>query len=334
MFPKWFTEWSEKNPTNIFGPGIIVGVVGSAVFVAAFIVAWGQPFATASTQTGPRGTGMSVPEFVSDLAKGDPTIEGFTTSSPIVPAAGATLAKDGVENAEPLLGDLTVENYDRLVTAMREWTGIEDLFAGEENYQTVVARRMIQMTQALNEEWDGHTNSEVGVTCYTCHRGEVVPSTIWFDNASLPSDALQKLLVDGEQITVHDLESRVAGSPSDEDFRSIQDTERTYALMNYFAGSLGVNCVFCHNSRAFYDTAEVTPQWATASLGIGMVQEINNDYLIDLAEIYPDERLGAKGDAPKAACATCHKGYQKPLQGLNVIADWPELATSETPEYE
>jgi photosynthetic reaction center cytochrome c subunit len=183
MFPKWFTEWSEKNPTNIFGPGIIVGVVGSAVFVAAFIVAWGQPFATASTQTGPRGTGMSVPEFVSDLAKGDPTIEGFTTSSPIVPAAGATLAKDGVENAEPLLGDLTVENYDRLVTAMREWTGIEDLFAGEENYQTVVARRMIQMTQALNEEWDGHTNSEVGVTCYTCHRGEVVPSNIWFDNA-------------------------------------------------------------------------------------------------------------------------------------------------------
>jgi photosynthetic reaction center cytochrome c subunit len=37
---------------------------------------------------------------------------------------------------------------------MQTWTGIPDLLEpGEENYQTVVARRMIQMTQFLNENW-------------------------------------------------------------------------------------------------------------------------------------------------------------------------------------
>jgi len=105
--------------------------------------------------------------------------------------------------------------------------------------------------------------------------------------------------------------------------------------MNYFSNSLGKNCVLCHNSRAFYDPEQVTPQWGTASLGIGMVQEMNNDYLIPLGDVYPESRLGPKhGDAPKAACKTCHKGYQQPLQGANVIQYWPELATTGDPVYE
>ena len=66
-----------------------------------------------------------------------------------------------------------------------------------------------------------------------------------------------------------------------------------------------------------------------------MVQELNNDYLVPLREVYPENRLGpVHADAPKAACATCHKGYQKPYQGMNVIADWPELATTGAPVYE
>jgi hypothetical protein len=57
MFPKWFDKWNSDNPTNIFGPAIAVGVAGGGVRGAAMIVAWGQPFATTSQQTGPRGTG-------------------------------------------------------------------------------------------------------------------------------------------------------------------------------------------------------------------------------------------------------------------------------------
>ncbi len=371
MLPKWFDQWNKDNPTNIFGPAIIFGVLGTVIFFVALLVVAGQPFATASTQTGPRGTGMSIPEFVSRIEAGDPTIDDYVTFDPLVPEGGEPLAKDIYENVQ-VLGDLTEDNFNRLMNAMTVWVSPDEgcaychgdveleEYGNDDLYTKVVSRRMIEMTQYINEEWGDHVNAngEVGVNCSTCHRGQNVPSNIWFDNSpvtantagwssnqnrasstssatSLPSDALQKLLVDGEQIVVHDLESRVAGSPADEGFRSIQDTERTYALMNYFANSLGVNCNFCHNSRAFYAPEEHTPQWGTASLGIFMVQEINNEFLIPLKDTYPEHRLGAKnGDAPKAACATCHKGYSKPYQGLNVIADWPELAGSEPPVYE
>ncbi|QFT92250.1 Photosynthetic reaction center cytochrome c subunit precursor [Roseovarius sp. THAF9] len=362
MLPNWFNKWNADNPTNIYGPAIAIGVVGGAVLVAAWVVSAGQPYATESLQTGPRGTGMSVPEFKSDLNEPDPGIAGYmaTRSDPVVPQGGEELAGDARENVPPGLEDLTVENYDRLIAAMQQWTGIPNLFEDMDSYQTSVGYTMIGMTQNLNENWDGHVNAnkEVGVTCYTCHRGQPVPSDIWFDISpvnervegwgavqnrvtplssytSLPSDALQTYLVDGESIKVHDLDSRVVGVPGVDDYPGIQHAERTYAFMNYISNSLGVNCVFCHNSRAFYDGAQVTPQWATETLGIQMVQELNNDYLIPIAGLLPESRLGPKnGDAPKAACRTCHKGYQQPLQGTNVIKDWPELATtSGEPEY-
>ncbi|MEP1522871.1 photosynthetic reaction center cytochrome PufC [Ascidiaceihabitans sp.] len=371
MFPKWFDKWNADNPVNIFGPAIAVGAVGSAIFAAALIVTWGNPAQTSSMQTGPRGTGMSVPEFNVALAKADPDIANFDTADePWIPEGDEDLAKDIYQNVQ-VLGDLTEDNFNRVMAAMTQWIAPEegcaychgdaDLedYGNDDLYTKVVSRRMIEMTQAINEEWDGHVNAnkEVGVTCYTCHRGEHVPSNIWFrinpvnaktagwsanqnratslsQSTSLPSDALEKYLLEEETIAVHSLESREAGVPGQDDYASIQDTERTYSLMNYFANSLGVNCVFCHNSRAFYDGGQVTPQWGTASLGILMVQEINNDYLVPLKDTYPANRLGPiYADAPKAACKTCHKGYQQPLQGLNVIENYPELASSEPPEY-
>lgn len=286
MFPKWFKDWNAKNPTNIYGPAILVGVVGAAVFSAAALVTIGQPFKTDSLQTGPRGTGMSVPEFQADLFAAYPDADNFYTTEPIVPQANARPVRDVRPDADPSLGYLTPENYDRLVEAMRIWTGIPDLFAGEENYQTVVARSMIEMTQNINEFWGGHVNAnaEVGVTCYTCHRGEPVPNNIWFkispvnenaggwsanqnrvtivsNSTSLPSDYLETYLLlneDGQynRIGVHDLASRVQQLEGDP---LIQQTERTYAFMNYIANSLGVNCTFCHNTRAFYDAGQVTP---------------------------------------------------------------------------
>ena len=98
---------------------------------------------------------------------------------------------------------------------------------------------------------------------------------------------------------------------------------------------MGGNWGFGNNSRAVYDAGQVTPQWATASLGILMVQELNNDYVVPAGALLPEERLGPRnGDDPKVACTTCHKGYQRPMQGLNVTDDWPELVSSEAPVYE
>lgn len=372
-FPKWYDEWNEKNPTSVIGPALLVGAAGSALFFAALIISWGNPLQTDSLQTGPRGTGMSVPEFTADLAKPDPTIEDYFTEEPYVPEGGEPLAKDIYQNVQ-VLGDLTEDNFNRLMNAMTQWVSpdegcaychgdvdLED-YGNDDLYTKVVSRRMIQMTQNINENWDGHVNgvAEVGVNCYTCHRGEHVPSNIWFNitpvteatsgwasvqnratslsqSTSLPSSAMEVYLTDPDSlVNVHDLESRVAGVPGlTEDVHTIQKTEMTYSLMNYFSNSLGVNCVFCHNSRAFYDGAQVTPQWGLALLGRQMVIEMNAEYLIPLKETYPAERLGpVYQDPPKAACKTCHKGYQRPLQGLNVIADWPELATSGAPAYE
>jgi photosynthetic reaction center cytochrome c subunit len=360
MLPKWFNDWNSKNRTDIYGPAILIGVVGGAVILAALIVTLGRPLPVDATQTGPRGTGMSVTKFVADRSAPDPTAAGYTTAPPIAPAAGAPRAGTAIPGAEPLLADLTPENYTRLVEAMRAWTGIPTLFDGEETYQTVVARQMIQMVQSLNENWAGHVNvsGAGGVNCYTCHRGQPVPSDIWFrvgpavavkegwggvqnratlasQYTSLPSDALERYLLETNTIAVHDLDPRVEQDVTDPATATWQNTERTYALMNYFANSLNVNCVFCHNSRAFYDVAQNTPQWATAQLGIAMVQEINTAHLEPLQSVLPPERLGPVfGDAPKAACATCHKGYSRPLGGMDMLADWPELATTGAPVYQ
>ena len=335
MLPKWYEEWDKANPTDIFGPAILIGAAFGAVVAAVVVILYSEPIMTTSLQTGPRGTGMSKPEFNMLRNKPDPDIAGYAAREE--------------------------EGEDAFLAAMREWTGIPDLLEDPEHYQSKVALRMIAMTQYLNEEWDIHVGAEAGVTCYTCHRGQAVPSGIWFNitpvteaagswasvqnratmlssYTSLPSSALEVYLTDPDSlVNVHDLESRVAGVPGiDEDVATIQKTEMTYSLMNYFSNSLGVNCVFCHNSRAFYDPGQVTPQWSVAQLGRQMVIELNNDHLLPAGDLLPDERLGPiYGDAPKAGCMTCHKGYQKPLQGLAMIEDWPELqSVGAAPGYE
>ncbi len=365
MFRDWFNRWVRENPTDIYRPAVIVGVVGGAVVAATMIVVWGQPYATASVQTGPRGTGMSITKFPG--GETDPTVEANYTEAPYIPTGGEELAGAAYKNVQ-VLGDLTVDNFNRVMNAMTFWVAPEqgcaychgdgdmETYGSDDLYTKVVARRMIQMTQQLNDDWGGHTNvsGEAGVTCFTCHRGANVPSNVWFrldpvneaasgwsavqnrvtrlsGSTSLPSDALPVLLAGEGAIKVHSLEPRAenAGSPT------IQDAERTYALMNYFANSLNVNCNFCHNSRAFNDTGQVTPQWATALMGIDMVKSVNGEHLAPLAEVLPANRLGpVHGDAPKLACATCHKGYQKPLNGAHVIADWPELAAPGAPAYD
>jgi photosynthetic reaction center cytochrome c subunit len=368
MFPKWFSEWNNANPIDIYKPVVIFGAVGGAVVAAAVLVSYGTPYTIESVQTGPDGIGMQVAAF--SIASPDPTVEEYYSEPPYPPEEGEPLAKDIYENVQ-VLGDVPEGNFNRLMNAMTIWVapdegcaychaGADDgNYADDDLYTKVVARRMIQMTQNINENWIGHVqaNQEVGVNCYTCHRGEAVPSEIWFriDPAvqvmdgwgavqnrvtaqsqftSLPSDALYRYLYEDNLIAVHDLESRVGDRPEDEGVQTWQHTERTFSLMNYFSNSLGVNCVFCHNSRAFYDPGQVTYQWSTASLGIEMVREMNVDYLDPLGPEYPEHRLGpVYADAPKAACKTCHKGYNKPMQGLNAIADWPELAASGPPDY-
>jgi photosynthetic reaction center cytochrome c subunit len=217
----------------------------------------------------------------------------------------------------------------------------------DEKYPKVVARRMIEMTRRINTEWKPHVG-ETGVTCWTCHRGQAVPSGDWFNDtgpvvsrgmvgqrdgqnrpapnaagSALPNDPLSRYLTTG----VDDIRIQsTTALPTRAQPPSIKNAEWTYSLMLYMSGSLGVNCTYCHNTRALASWNESSPQRTTAWHGIRMVRELNTQYLTPLEPVFPPNRLGPHGDGPKVGCATCHKGTFKPLNGVSPLVDYLALS--------
>ena len=193
---------------------------------------------------------------------------------------------------------------------------------------------------------DTQNAAGAGVTCYTCHRGNNVPQYIWWKDegptpraggvlevstgknvantatadSSLPYDPFTPMLEGDYPIRQQGDTALPSGNK-----HSIKETEWTYALMIHFAQSLGVNCTYCHNSRAFGDWSQSTPQRVSAWHGIRMVRDINTNYMDPLRPVFPAARLGTTGDSPKVACATCHQGVFKPLYGVNMVNAFPEL---------
>jgi len=93
----------------------------------------------------------------------------------------------------------------------------------------------------------------------------------------------------------------------------------------HMSNALGVNCTYCHNTRAFSNWEQSPPQRVTAWYGIRMVREMNVGYLDGLGSVFPDYRKGPMGDVAKVNCATCHQGVFKPLYGVSMAKDFPEL---------
>jgi photosynthetic reaction center cytochrome c subunit len=269
------------------------------------------------------------------------------------PDPEAPAIKDVFQNVQ-VLNDLTVLEFSRLMQAMANWLAPEqgcefchnpEKLESDEKYTKVVARRMLQMTRRINTEWKEHVVG-TGVTCWTCHRGQAVPSGDWFaasdltgenfigrraarnsaGNATvgysaLPEDPLSTYLTTGTEVRIQGTQ---AFAPEKHD--SIIQARSTYALMMYISGALGVNCTYCHSTRAMGRWAESTPQRSRAWYGIRMVRDLNTSVLMPLKDILPANRLGPDGDPPKVACATCHKGTYKPLFGVSMLKDYPELA--------
>ena len=98
--------------------------------------------------------------------------------------------------------------------------------------------------------------------------------------------------------------------------------------MMHMANSLGVNCTYCHNTRAFSNWSQSTPQRVSAWYGIRMVRDIDNNYLESLQDTFPAYRLGPHGDVAKVNCTTCHQGAFKPLLGASMVSTYPELIAS------
>jgi photosynthetic reaction center cytochrome c subunit len=310
-------------------------------------------------QIGYRGTAMELvqnPRLLAELAAKNqlpPALEQLESPP------GTPLAKDVYQNVQ-VLTDLDIVEFTHQMTAQANWIAPEEQcaychnlenFASDEKYTKVVARRMLSMTRDVNINWQAHVK-QTGVTCYTCHRGKPVPEYKWFQPAdprhpggmagnkagqntpalsvllaSLPYDPLTPYLLGSESIKV----KSATALPTGENPATIMSTEHVYGLMMVLSGSLGVNCTFCHNSQHFGSWELSPPQRVNAWHGIRMVRHLNNDYLVPLTGAFPAERLGPTGDVAKIYCATCHQGLNKPLNGVSLLPNHPELARIRTP---
>jgi photosynthetic reaction center cytochrome c subunit len=311
----------------------------------------------ATTQVGYRGLGM--------VQVAHPRTTERVLAANVVPEASPPAGADGPRASEvfqnvSVLGDLSAAEFTRLMVAITSWVAPEqgcnychaptDL-ASDSVYTKVVARRMLQMTRHINSnqgDWMAHVGT-TGVTCYTCHRGRPVPADVWSIDpgptesrgfaahrngqnlasgvvgyTSLPYDPFSPFLKGGGQIRVVSTqalpESGAGTGPT------IQATEATYGLMMHISGALGVNCTYCHNSRSFAEWEASRPPRVTAWHAIRNVRDINTNYIGPLAPQLPAARKGPSGDSLKANCATCHQGLNKPLNGVSMFKDYPELA--------
>ena len=307
-----------------------------------------------TVQTGFRGTGMEQIYNPRTLLKQASLNEAPVAAEPA--DAEGPKASQVYQNVQ-VLGDLSVAQFSRHMASITQWVAPDvgcsychnvANFAEDSKYTKVVARLMIQMTQRVNQDWKTHV-AETGVTCYTCHRGNHIPTNVWFAPkdrkyansalgdltgqniatkeaglTSLPFDPFTPYLKDAAPIRVNGNEA-MAGVGAYANRASLKQTEHTYSLMVHMSESLGVNCTYCHNTRAFQSWEESRPQRVTAWYGIRMARDLNTGYMDGLTDTFPAERLGPKGDVAKVNCTTCHQGADKPLYGAAMAKDFPEL---------
>lgn len=231
-------------------------------------------------------------------------------------------------------------------------------FASDELYTKRVSRWMLHMTQAINVDWATHVKGTwdeareeegAGVNCWTCHRGNNVPLQVWYpdstpqsmglvgydagqnhpapaaNGASLPRDPFSPYLLNidenvSDRINVNSPTALPRGNTA-----SIKDAEHTFSLMIHMSTSLGVNCSYCHNTRAMSSWAQSPPQRTSAWYGIRMVAAINEEYILPTTVALPSYRIGAAGTPALVNCGTCHQGVFKPLYGVNMVDDFPSL---------
>ena len=271
-----------------------------------------------------------------------------------------------------VLTDVSAAEFMRLQVALTAWVSPKQgcAFCHEgENYASDakptknVARVMLQMTRHLNADWSNHM-AGAGVTCYTCHRGQPVPAQVWFPSNPKPhrpmigqqddwqenADTVRGFFPDAgwaeyylgnEPIAVQSTTVEPSGT-----LRSWPEAKRIYEMMMQMSDGIGVNCGYCHNSRAFSDWAQSSPYRWNAWYALRLVRDLNRNYLLPIAQlirqtrqlrtetdlpVMPDQQRGPQQGNGFVICATCHQGVTKPLNGANMVHDYPGLTAPVTP---
>ena len=176
------------------------------------------------------------------------------------------------------------------------------------------------MVQHVNSGWKSHV-AETGVTCYTCHRGQPVPSNVWFNDpgptqaggmaqmpagknhptavansSSLPVDPFTPFLEQDNNIRVQSSGGAAwNGPPVDQADRLDLFIDDPFLPVAWASIALIVI-----TRRALSDWSQSPPQRVTAWYGIRMVRDLNNNYL-DPLRCEPSRRpdLGPTGDSAK-----------------------------------
>lgn len=282
-----------------------------------------EPGAKESVQVGYRGVGQEINYDKSKLKE----IAAANVAPAPLPPADVPSPPANWKNVQ-VLTDISANEMNRTMLAMTNWVAPKEGcafchnprdFASDEKYTKITSRRMLEMTRHINSEYKAHVQG-TGVTCYSCHRGNNVPKYgLWnFTDA----DQWQRAYLDRQDVRVQSISVK----PTAANRSSIKQTENTYALMMNVSSALGVNCTYCHNSRAWASWQNAPPARITSLYGFRMVRDLNSTYLASLNTVLPPTRLGvAHQDAPKLSCITCHQGAYKPLLGAQMVKDYPAL---------
>ena len=162
----------------------VVGAAGAALVGILLFTSFEHP-PVQSIQRGFRGVAMQQelnPRTLEALLVANKAPASLPQLPAVGPKAGAVY-----KNVQ-VLQDLSVGQFTRLMVSITNWVAPTqgcaychntNNMAEDSRYTKIVARRMIQMTQNINANWQQHV-VETGVTCYTCHRGNPVPANIYF----------------------------------------------------------------------------------------------------------------------------------------------------------
>ncbi len=351
-------------------------ILGISSVSVAFLLAGCEVGPKQSTQTGYRGTGIV--QIV------DPKTVARGAGKPIpanvyeTPADTGQRAREVYQNV-PVLGGISADQFNHFMANMNNWVvpaeGLPaseqgcnychnpENMASDEKYTKIVARKMIQMTQSINANYTAHVQ-QTGVTCWTCHRGNAVPTYRWAAGLDEPRSIKGNkrgqntpgIASNGYTSMNYDPFSGYITGPKAENIRvgggvytpkpgvSTQSTEKTYALMIHMSKGLGVNCTYCHNANNFQSWTNSSPQRAVAWHGLRMTAATNHEYMTPLQGVFPaaskvvsydSARLGPKGDVYKVNCQTCHQGVNKPMGGVSMKDQapylWPAPAAAPAP---
>lgn len=314
--------FKQKGPTPLivkYGLWIVMGVL---LVQIPFYWAWHR---VNVEQTGFRGTGIQVMTPKNKVVAAVP--EALPVEEP-----GSERAGDMYQQVHiPALAAMDDASFTRFMNQITAWVApnqgcyychVAEGLDVEAPYTKIISRRMIEMVQEINGsgKWKNHL-MDSKITCYTCHRGNPIPSFVWFTEPSvnrsgLGNDVGQNKSTAPGMTAMHrdpftpyllDMDDpkaiRVMGETSLPrkgmvgKGATLQKTERTYSLMMHVSVGLGTNCTYCHNTQNFASWELSRPQRALGWQGFNMVRDLNRDWFVPLQPMFSEPYIAKVSEA-------------------------------------